>query len=195
MYFVDNFILNDEEQIKLVYDINEYCKELSSIYKRFSIVLRLPEDFYKDIYADDNNWTVVDYYTSFYNFLNICLAEAVKQIEINFLKLRNYNSVEIMDTIIVYGSSVYYFQKFLSNDLFIKTQSMEKINKLIFKLQFQFKTNFYKSFEDYTNSFISICINEKFLIDKYQREILMYNNLLKDCCERIHLLNFDTFLV
>ncbi len=195
MYFVDNFILNDEEQIKLVHDINEYCKELSSIYKRFSIVLRLPEDFYKDIYDDDNNWTVVDYYTSFYNFLNICLAEAVKQIELNFLKLRNYNSVEIMDTIIVYGSSVYYFQKFLSNDLFIKTQSMEKINKLIFKLQFQFKTNFYKNFEDYTNSFISICIQEKFLIDKYQREILMYNNLLKDCCERINVLNFDTFLV
>ncbi len=195
MYFVDNFILNDNEQIQLINDINSYCKDLSSIYRRFSIVLRLPEEFYKDIYVEENVWTVVDYYTSFYNFLNICLSESVKQFELNFSKFRNYNSNEIMDTIIVYGSSVFYFQKFLSNDLFIKTQTMEKINKLILKLQYQFKTNFYKCFEDYTNNFISICIEEKYLIDKYQREIYMYNNLLKDCCERINDLNFDTFLV
>jgi hypothetical protein len=195
MILIDKFLLTDEEQVELVLEIVKYCKELSTCYKKFCIYLTFSEDFNKDIYDPSNDWSVKDYYTTFYNYLNLCLAASLEQIKHSFSSPTHYNSNEIMDTLVIYGSSVFYIHTLIKNHLFVKTQTKDNINKLYFKLHHQFKIEFYKFFEEYTSQFLNENSKEYLLVPKYEREIKMYSFLVKDCCERLNELKFDEFLV
>ena len=73
MYFIDDFLLTDDEQINLSFQIKGYCLELEKNYKKFNINIHIPKDFYKNLSDINFNWTVKDYYTNFYNYLIVFL--------------------------------------------------------------------------------------------------------------------------
>jgi hypothetical protein len=194
MYFIDDFLLTDDEQINLSFQIKGYCLELEKNYKKFSINIHIPKDFYKNLSDINFNWTVKDYYTNFYNYLMLCISCSLNHLNESLLYYKYYDFDQLINSVVIYGSSIFYLDKLINNPLFIKTQSEENLKSLKHKLNNIFKNIFYNEFQFYTKQFLQSKVKEPLLYPKFEREIKLLNFLVKDCCERINDLNFHTFL-
>ncbi len=190
-----NKIINNIEREMLYFQVKDYIHQFLFQLKKLSVNI-------------NTDWiyglTIENSVSYFYDILVLCIDTSIIVINdilnVNtvYMKFNEFMKHKLINTLIIYGASVYYLEKLMNLPILIKTQFCDKVDKVKKIINEDYKYKFYTVIEnvideiifyyeinDMQNEYILLFLNNKYSI----------LSLLKDCCENLELLNFNLFLI
>lgn len=189
---INSKVLSYQERVILYTQLKDFAIQYVTILRNLSI--NIFYNWIDDITIDN---CVEYFYKLLLDAINMSIRVINDMLSIERL-IETYNKTVLMNAIIIYGGSVYFLSKFIKLSLVKRTQSFEKVISIYNKIEVDHKENFYFAFNRliddvliYFDTTEIYNINAKLL----NADRISIFSLLKDCCERIESLDFNTFLV